>query len=51
MTLRDVRVRLAHKESTTSQPQRNPQVQRATRANREIYAARAREALQVATAS
>jgi GT2 family glycosyltransferase len=48
MTLREVQVGLHHKESTTSQPQRNPAVQAAARANREVYTARVRAILAVA---
>lgn len=37
MTLRDVRVPLVHKESVTSEPQRNPETRRVTVANRAVY--------------
>lgn len=45
MVLRDVRVTLTHKESTTSRPSENPDVQRVTLANRAVYERRARELL------
>lgn len=45
MTLRDVRVPLAHKESYTSKPRENPDVQRVTLANRGVYERRVRELL------
>jgi glycosyltransferase involved in cell wall biosynthesis len=41
MTLRDVRVSLHHKTSVTSEPERNPQVQKASAYNRAVYVARA----------
>lgn len=45
MTLREVRVQLHHKESVTSEPFRNPQVQRATAVNRRRYLEMARALL------
>ena len=48
MTLRDVRVDLRHKESTTSEPLRNPLVREVTLANRELYLSRARAVLATA---
>ena len=45
MTLREVKVGLHHKESATSRPGVNPQVQIASAANRARYVARARELL------
>ena len=39
MTLREVRVHLHHKESVTSEPGSNPQVQRASARNRAAYMA------------
>jgi GT2 family glycosyltransferase len=45
MTLRDVRVRLHHKESRTSRPATNPQVQQASARNRALYLDRARQLL------
>jgi GT2 family glycosyltransferase len=41
MTLRDVRVSLHHKTSVTSEPARNPQVQKASAYNRAVYVAKA----------
>jgi GT2 family glycosyltransferase len=48
MALRDVSVGLEHKESTTSQPSRNPRVGEITLANRELYISRARAVLATA---